>query len=198
MRFVALAALLLAALVGCAPVTPVPKQPTGDELDRLIAQELELQWQYVGLTPDSPRPTVERIRLVSMDEAEAVHRQCMVDAGYENFRLTEAAIFGGASTSERLAIYICSAQYPVPPSSYGLLSEAQLGYLYDYYIEVTVPCLESTGIDVTEVPDREQFVDSKTDLFTMWNPYSALGEQKQVTYLAQSKCSYVPEGFNLF
>ena len=43
-------------------------------LAALSARELALQWQYVGLTPDAPRPTVERIRIVSMDEAEQGHR----------------------------------------------------------------------------------------------------------------------------
>ena len=198
MRPLALAALLLTALAGCAPVAPVPDEPSGDELDRLIALELDFQWQYVGLTPDAPRPTVQRIRIVSMDEAEEVHRQCMVDAGYENYRFVETSIFGGAGNPERLAIYTCSAQYPTPPSSFGLFSEAQLDYLYDYYIEVTVPCLEATGIGVDDVPDRAQFADSATGILTLWNPYREVGDVRQATYLAESKCSYVPEGFALF
>lgn len=198
MRHVALAALMLVALAGCAPVTQVPGEPTGEELERLIAIELDYQWQYVGLTPDAPRPTVERIRIVSMDEAEEVHRQCMVDAGYENYRFVKASIFGGAGTTERLAIYTCSAQYPTPPSSYGLFSEAQLDYLYDYYREVTVPCLEATGIPVEQLPSRAEFHDSQRGMFAIWNPYNSVGEVRQISYLAESKCSYVPEGFTLF
>ena len=191
-------AVLLVALTGCTSTVAVPAPPSGGELDRLIAQELDLQWHYVGLTPDAPRPTVEQIRIVSMDEAEAVHRECMVAAGYDNYGIVETAIFRQASSAERLAVYTCAAQYPVLPSSYGLFSEAQLDYLYDFYVTVTVPCIEATGIAVEGMPDRAEFVQSKDGVFALWNPYRGLSALKQGTYLASSKCSHVPDGFNLF
>jgi hypothetical protein len=198
MRWLAVVVVAVLALAGCAPVATVPAQPTGEELDDLIARELELQWQYVGLTPGDPRPTVDRIRIVSLDEAEHVHRECMVDAGYENFNVVAGAIYGGATTLERLAIYVCSAQYPVLPSAYGLFSAAQREYLYDHYVTVTVPCLESSGVRVDNVPSRAEFTASKEGVFSLWTPYDELDTQHQRAYLAESKCSYIPEGLTLF
>ena len=192
------AAAVVLLLAGCAPVAQLPPEPSGAELDALIAQELDFQWQYVGLTPDAPRPTVDRIRVVSLEEAEQVHRECMVEAGYGNFRQVTASIYGGASNLERLAIYICSAQYPVPPSSYGLFSDEQRSYLYDYYIEVTVPCIESTGLTVDSVPTREEFLAPETHMLGLWMPYRSVRTETDVAYLANTKCPYVPDGFNPF
>jgi len=195
-KLLPIAAVLL--LAGCVPVSQVPPEPRGAELDALIAQELEFQWQYVGLAPGDARPAVDRIRIVSLDEAEEVHRQCMVEAGYGDFRQVTASIYGGASTLERLAIYTCSAQYPVPPSSYGLFSEAQRGYLYDYYTRVTVPCIESSGLTVDSVPTREEFMAPETHMLGLWHPYRSVRTETDMSYLSKTKCPYVPEGFNPF
>ena len=195
-RLVPLVAVLL--LAGCVPVAQLPPEPRGAELDALIAQELEFQWQYVGLSATDARPTVDRIRMVSLDEAEQVHRQCMVEAGYEDFRQVTASIYGGAGADERLAIYTCSAQYPVPPSSFGLFSEAQRRYLYDYYTRVTVPCIESSGLTVESVPTREEFMAPQQHLLGLWHPYRSVRTETDMSYLSKTKCPYVPEGFDPF
>lgn len=192
----AVAALLLA---GCAPTAAPPPQPSGDELDALIAFELDMQWQYIGLTPDSPRPAVERIRIVSMEESEQVHQECMVAAGYENYRFVTAAVFGGASNLERLAIYTCVSQYPVLPSSYLLFSRAQLAYIYDFYRDVTVPCMVGAGIAVDAAPTRDEFIASPPAPFNQWNPYSAYaGNRVLDDYLVDVKCPYLPPGIVTF
>lgn len=189
-------AAMALALAGCASTVELPGNPTGDELDRLLALELDFQWQYVGLPPDDPRPEVELVRFVSSEEAAEVHRACMVEAGYENFNVIVGAIYGGASIDERVAIYSCTAKYPTLPSTYGLFSEAQLDYLYDHYIHVTVPCIESTGISVGEVPSREDFVKPPSYLFDTWVPYRQL--EAENGYLSTVKCRYLPEGFPPF
>ena len=191
----ALAAVLL--LAGCAPVSRVPPEPTGAELEALIAKELDFQWQYVGLTPDAPRPTVQRIRIVSMEEAQQVHRDCMREAGYEGNRINTSSTFG-ASSYERLAIHVCSAQYPVPPSAFGLFSEAQLDYLYDYYVDVTIPCMAASGVSVASIPSRQQFVAPATQLQQIWMPYLSVTTDQDLTVLMNEKCPYVPEGFTNF
>jgi hypothetical protein len=196
MRFCSSLAVLAVLLAGCAPVSAVPPEPSGAELDALMALELDFQWRYVGLAPDDPRPAVERIRVISPTEAQTVYRQCMVDAGYEKFNVITASIYGGASTEQRVAIYTCTAQYPTPPSSYGLFSQAQLSFLYDYYVEVTVPCIESSGVAVTRMPTREQFVQPPGYPFETWVPYREL--EGDLGYLATTKCPYVPEGFTQF
>ena len=194
MRWIAAVAGAL-LLAGCASTVPVPPEPTGEELDALIARELDLQWQYVGLTPDAPRPAVERIRIVPMGEAEQVHRECMVEAGYGGFRVVEASIFGGASNLERLAIYTCSAQYPVMPANYGLFGEAELGYLYDYYRDVTAPCLEAAGVAVAGPPTREEYLASGSFSLGLWTPH--VGAEEAGGALPHA-CPSVPPGFRPF
>jgi hypothetical protein len=196
MRPLALAALLLVLLAGCAPTRAMPGEPTGDELDALIAIELDYQWQYVGLTPDSPRPAVEQIRMVSMDEAEAVHKKCMVDAGYGSYSQGTAAVFG-SSNYERLALYICSAQYPVPPSNLNLFSKAQLRYLYDYYETSVIPCLRAAGVPVTDVPSEGDFLtDGNGQLFySAWTPYGGLQGSVVDEYIYYERCPNYPDGF---
>jgi len=194
-RVAAIAAAVLLMATGCTSTLAIPAQPTGEELDRLIALELDFQWQYVGLTPDSPRPEVERIRIVSMEEAEAVHTQCLIDAGYENTRLTTTF---GADSYERLAIYTCTAQYPTPPASYGLFSEEQLDFLYDYFMQVTVPCLEANGVTVPDIPSREDFKVPSSQLKQVWIPYYSIDLDRDVAFLMTDRCRYVPEDFPSF
>ncbi len=191
----ALAALVVLLATGCTSTIAVPPQPTGAELDRLIALELDFQWQFVGLTPDAPRPTVERIRIVSLDEAEAVHQQCLVDAGYAASRVNTTF---GADNFERLAIYTCSAQYPTPPSSFGLFSEAQLDFLYGYFMQVTVPCLEANGVTVPAIPTRDEFLVPSTQLKQVWIPYYSIEADRDLGFLMGDRCRYVPEGFPSF
>lgn len=185
-------------LAGCASTIAPPPAPEGAELDALIAQELDLQWQYVGLTPDSPRPTVDRIRIVAMDEAEAVHQECMVEAGYASYRFSSAAVFGGASKLERLAIYVCSAQYPVMPANYAIYSEAELGYLYDYFRDVSVPCLESAGYAVVDPPSREEFLDPGPYSLGTWTPFDYFEGERVPSKELVDQCMSAPLAFHVF
>ena len=197
MRFTAVAAAVLLALCGCAPTQTLPPAPAGDELDELIAVELDFQWQYVGLPPDGERPAVERERIVSGAEAQAVHHDCMVDAGYEDYTDAVGAIFGGASIAMRVAIYECSARFPVPPSEFNLYSENQLEFLYDYYVTSVIPCLEATGVHVKDVPPRDEFVHPERFNLFSWSPFEGLESSSHTSYLASEKCRNVPEGFPL-
>lgn len=195
MRFASSLVLLAVLLAGCTPVAALPPEPSGAELERLIALELDFQWQFVGLTPDSPRPAVDRIRIVSMAEAESVHKQCLIDAGYDSVRVNSTF---GADNYERLAIYTCSAQYPTPPSSLGLFSEEQLDFLYDYFMQVTVPCLEANGVTVADIPSREDFGAPSAQLKQVWIPYYSIEPTRDVAFLMRDRCRYVPEGFPAF
>jgi hypothetical protein len=194
MRPFALAAVLLILVTGCVPTRALPPQPTGDELDELIALELDLQWQFLGLTPDSPRPAVERVRLVSDNEAEAVHKECIIDAGYENYGSSTATAVN-ASNFERLALYICAAQYPVAPSNLNLFSEEQLSYLYDYFETTVIPCLKAADVAVDDIPTRAEYIDGSRGKLFAWLPYGSLDNTPLDRYVVVEKCPAYPDGF---
>lgn len=194
MRLLALTALSLVLLTGCMPTRPLPPQPTGAELEELIALELDLQWQFLGLTPDSPRPTVEQIRVVSNEEAEAVHTECIIEAGYEDYG-SPTATAANADTFERLALYICAAQYPVAPSNLNLFSEVQLSYLYDYFSTTVIPCLRAADVAVDDVPSREEFIEGSRGKIYAWLPYGSLDHSPLDRYMILEKCPAYPDGF---
>lgn len=192
MRPLALAALLLVALSGCVPTRPLPPQPSGAELDELIALELDLQWQFLGLTPDSPRPTVAQVRLVADDEAVEVHKQCVLDAGYDGYGTDTAA---NAGTFERLALYTCVAQYPVAPSNLNLFSKEQLSYLYDYFESTVIPCLRAADVPVEDIPSRDEYIEGSRGKVYSWTPFGALENTPLDRYVVTEKCPAYPDGF---
>ena len=84
------------------------------------------------------------------------------------------------------------------PPPYGLFSEEQLNFLYDYFLEVTVPCLEANGVAVPALPSREDFLVPSTQLKQVWIPYYSLEMDGNVAFLMTDRCRYVPEGFPSF
>ena len=194
MRPLALTALLLVVLTGCVPTRALPPQPSGAELDELIALELDLQWQFLGLTPDSPRPTVQQVRIVSNEEAEAVHTECIIEAGYESYG-SRTATAATASNFERLALYICAAQYPVAPSNLRLFSREQLSYLYDYFESTVIPCLKAADVAVDDIPSRDEYIEGSRGKIYAWQPYGSLENTPLDRYVVVEKCPAYPDGF---
>jgi hypothetical protein len=73
-----------------------------------------------------------------------------------------------------------------------VLNAAQLDYLYDYYLESLIPCLEVNGIHIRTVQTRKQFLDRAGG----WNPYvSNGGALLGGTGRIAAKCPAYPEGY---
>lgn len=158
------------ALTGCTLTGSEVPPPTEAELAALNERVSDLQWRHLQFSPDSPRPTVEFERYVEPSDTDDVYRDCMQDAGYTDWEPTTMSAFGGPSSSERLDLYICVTRFPVSPSYYGLYSPAQLDAIYDYYRDSLVPCLRGAGLDVSDPPAREDFVESEY-FAGQWSPY---------------------------
>ena len=155
-------------------------------------RELDLQWHYIGLTPDSPRPTVQVVRFISEDEAKQVYSDCMTESGFPFYGSNGPT--DRADNYERLAIYVCTAKYPLPPANYGVFSAAQHDYLYDYYLDTLIPCLRSAGIRLAAVPSREEY--KSKDSFS-WNPLQDLsGVTDDLRFVLESRCAAYPQGFD--
>jgi hypothetical protein len=189
------AVVLAVALAGCAGVNHAPPPPSGAELATLTDQELHLQWQYMGLTPDEARPEVELVRYVSAAEANAVHQDCVTQAGYPEFSTVLGATMGAASVAERLVIFRCVAAYPLAPAEFGLYSAAQLDYIYDYYVNELVPCLGTFGFVVDDAPSRTEFAHRSPGSFFVWSPYVSVPSLGPVAAQAvRDRCPGYPAG----
>jgi hypothetical protein len=169
-----LAALLLVVLTGCVATTDAPPPPTAGELEALTRVELDLQWQYIGLTPDIVRPAVMIERYIDVDEIPIVVGGCMEDAGYPDYASATGNSISATDDLLRLALYTCVARYPLDPAVFGIYSLAERERIYDYYRDRLVPCIEAAGYQV-DAPSRADFLE-RTGGFTsvLWTPFDGV------------------------
>lgn len=167
----ALGALLLA---GCATAHPEPLTGLTPDEEAQYAQSFALQW--TGIELDDP-PQVEIVSYLSSDEWGAAVSGCMNAEGYDNYVASADGFFFPArddgDSAEALALYTCIGRYPVEGDFSAYANRAQLEFLYDYFQDSLIPCIESNGLDVPNTaPTRAQFV-----AFTVvprWHPYNAM------------------------
>jgi hypothetical protein len=67
---------------------------------------------------------------------------------------------------------MCVQQYPAAFGDDGfILSPSELEWLYDFYVERYEPCVAALGIELLELPSREQFISNGTGGYPAWLPY---------------------------
>jgi hypothetical protein len=171
---VALAAVLLA---GCSTV-PVPRSATPDELDRIVRAELDRQWAFTGLEGVIPRPDYPVEELGSVDGFSQGFGACMQEVGFTSWGVGDTGLdmssvnSGGARSTpeQQYDYYECIARFPnIDP-----LTDEQLDFVYDYYQRWLVPCLETEGYELHDVPTREEFHEYRAVNGWLWGPYSAM------------------------
>jgi hypothetical protein len=178
---VAALAVATAVLSGCGATPQKPAGPTDAEIAAYHEAVREGTWQAARLakTGRTPPVPVEAIEVPVELWDEAI-RECMADAGVDEFEYYSTGSpedgytlldrSGQAFTSRkaRLAWYGCIATIQYDPVAFGeLVSEAQLVYIYDYFVRWTIPCLTLHGQTVT-MPPRDAFVaDSQ---YRWWSP----------------------------
>ena len=153
-------ALLLA---GCS-AAPAPAGLSSGAVDQLVAERRDVLWEaYLG-SATIVRPDVDMVTYVPPDRLTARYVSCMHDAGYSGVHEYGDGISLGPATANEvegyLALWVCTAQYPVHPALMGHLSAEQRGYLWDFWDARTVPCLRSLGLEVPDLDDRAAFVES--------------------------------------
>jgi hypothetical protein len=162
-------------LVGCAP-TPLPPGPTAADIERYYAQAADELWESFDLPDDIARPVVERAGAVPGLEWVPTVVTCMREAGYDNYSsqgggMTSTGTADGPPLEEQLALYTCQTRFPFAAEPEQLFTVGQRAYVYDYYVEFLVPCLEFRGHTVVEAPSRDDFL-SRTGF---WSPYYEIG-----------------------
>ena len=94
-----------------------------------------------------------------------------------------------------IARYVCDAKYPVDPSLTQPPTDAELDYLYNYFVDVLNPCLEREGIEVIEPPSRQAFKDSLLSPDS-WSPYVDVDIRGQDEWTRLNRaCPQSPPGF---
>lgn len=166
----AAAALLLS---GCSAV-PAP-QPgfTADELADVHEHVLDLRWSWTQL-PDERRPPDPEVQVVSDEEWAPFLARCMNEAGFDNYEAVGNGLLiddvpADEQDASALAFFICESSIRIEGSDRFLLNPQQLDYIYDYYVQMLVPCLALRDVELQDVPTRAEFV----DLLGTWNPYWA-------------------------
>ena len=159
-------------LSGCATAIPMPEGPDVD-----VSQSvLDATWDATGLADSVERPVV-----AAAEPTEDWAGEITACLANDDITLTsisgDGVQFTGDLSGEmgsialQLAWYTCFAQSPPPPITYEgavVMSDDELGYLWDYYHRWVTPCLRSQGYEVELVPKRDEFVASGG---LSWNPY---------------------------
>jgi hypothetical protein len=145
--------------------------------DQALVQEAE------ALGVDVPTD-IEFVRYISPDEFGAVLAACMTEQGFEATETFDggvryAPIPDEQGEAQREALIRCKVRYPVHPRYHLPTTESELLMLYDYWVDVVVPCLADEGFEAPEHPSPETFVAaylSGDDNVERWHPYLAVGE----------------------
>lgn len=199
-RLVGLAAVVL-LLAGCAAPAPVPPGATDAEAEAVVTEQLTTYWSSLGLDQAlGDRPTPQRIAFTTADSWASAQVTCLVAAGLDAREVSGGFAIdsdGALTRSEGIAAQLtCLAQYPVDPRVDGFLSDAQALYMYDYFTERLVPCLELLGYDVPPAPARSSYL-HLLRVGIPWTPYERADSGPIATTPAEweiidAKCPALP------
>jgi len=170
-RLAALVAMAL-LLAGCVAVPP--PGPSEAEIAEYNAELLDLTWAATGLEGVVDRPATGSGRPLQSAAWFDATFACMSAQGIGNLAITSSSESGfelyGAWTDadDQLAFYRCAAANPIDPAgSLEVLTDDQLDYIYDYYLQSLVPCMVLNGFAPTSAPTRVEF----HALAGQWSPY---------------------------
>jgi hypothetical protein len=149
----------------------------------MVRTELDRQWAFTGLDGVMPRPEVAVEEIGTVDGFSEHLSGCMAEAGFDSWGsgpygldMSTVNPDGAQSTPEQqYSYYGCVARFPnIDP-----LTDEQLDFVYDYYQRWLVPCLETEGQQLRDVPTRAQFHEYRAVNGWLWGPYSAMVEYPQ-------------------
>ena len=191
------ALLLLVALAGCSTVSAPPPGLSQAERAELRSKITDSRWAATGLYPDQ-RPATPPVTTVSLEEWGYAYVKCMTIAGFDSYVAGPDGSYtrqdGDYTDAEVVANYVCDISFEIEDQYDGWFNDAQLDYVYDYYRQSLVPCLERRGLEVAQAPTRNEFHAT----FGSWHPYFALVESERRELSADAsvpvECPAVPPG----
>lgn len=158
--------------------------------------------------PGPPESTSsDFVRFVTVEEAAPVWVECIRAEGFPVSLLPGNGVGyqdvppaqGEAATA---AGDLCMRRFPVDPLYLEPFNAAQLDFLYDFYTEESIPCLEGLGFTDFAPPARETFASTYGGQET-WTPFGDItDEQMAVTGLgieqAEQQCPQAPPSDQLY
>lgn len=174
LRTAAFVLLAFGVLTGCNGGAPTPSSfPSAAGSSSIPGQSGQGENQLARDLKITAPPAVSVIREISPQESQEVWTACLRDAGWPESGPDEGILIPpGQEDSFNVAYYTCHQQYPVEGRFTEPLTAEQLGVLYDWWIDHTVPCFESRGWDVGDIPTREVFLADPE-----WLPAERIAEQ---------------------
>ena len=191
MRWRVLLLTLAIALTGCAA------QPTDSAADVSLHLQRRLDTAFNPGPGGIDRPAAEQVRFALPNGWANLMRRCMNDAGFASVGFDREDGFTNVAPAGEgaLAWYRCTKQLPEFDTVFADFTAEQLDELYDYYVEVLVPCAGAVGLAVTEVPSRAVFIDGGEGQPGWWHPFLSVqlpGSDADVDLLF-AKCDPYPD-----
>lgn len=171
---IAVAASLTAggfALAASEPPPPLDPDIAFEQYQGGIAEQwAELHEKY----PEAVRPNVSFVRFITKEEEDVVVAACLRAQGIpavidENGVGTLTPI--GQEQEYDLAWFACTVQFPLDPSEYQPPTDEEMYFLYRYYLDEQIPCLEARGYDISAPPGFDDFL-ARWWAGEMWAPYT--------------------------
>lgn len=153
-------ALIALTLAGCAPVTE-PPPPTDAELAQYVAEQQAMQWYF--LAPVEYEQPAAFTELVRADDFVRRATDCSTLSQQQDESLRHYL-------DESFTCQVALMLYPTEVAYY---TPAQLDFIYGYFKDSLVPCLQLQGLDVGYAPSRDEFTGQAGII--PWDPYSELG-----------------------
>ncbi len=208
MRRLAISLAVLLLLTGCAS-DPHPVPLTRAQRVALYERTMDAAWRSLdGRQPSAPRPDL-RVQSVSSGGQWVLDiAGCLREQGVPGFSVTSEGQIrltgdGGNSVGDgvgSVAVFVCQARHPRTQDLASLMSDSQLGTLYDYCVGSLQPCLlMNAGKPVGRVPTRAAFV---RDYYTHpWSPnegaryalYTTGGDGRLVLSALGRRCPPFPD-----
>lgn len=165
-------------LTGCVSTTSYPADPNAAQLETERQRTLDLTWQNLNLSDEAPRPTPPVTPLAEGADWSATLFECLtsVDNTVNSFGYSGATgvdLRSGRDFDDQTLIgfYNCLAAMPIVPYAVSeLRTPEQVDYFYNYYKSWLVPCLETHGFEVENIPSRSQFEEDGA----LWSPYQLI------------------------
>jgi len=183
-----------------ADLGPVPEPAvfTPDEEDAARLAAVETSWENLLLVyPDATRPDATFVEYIT-GAAYMQRYDCLVAEGVEltlspDERSWERTSASAPTQAEDLADFVCATRYPSHPQPPA--TAEQLGYLYDYLVQIQVPCLGSFGIATEPPPTRDEFITEYPDQGWFASPLDDTSDIEGVTEATLfESCPSTPPG----